>query len=131
MSSDRRIKNPLLINAGLQILHSGGTSVYGARVMLNLDISDNYTEPVQRLRNPKTTTYTREINSIGKIIPNPNSGTMEYHAKLTPKTKGLLEIYDQLGNLVKSFILYPEVKQLKIDLSDFAAGGLPLSHHSR
>ena len=42
-----------------------------------------------------------------------------------PKTKGLLEIYDQLGNLVKSFVLYPEVKQLKIDLSDFPAGIYP------
>ena len=36
-----------------------------------------------------------------------------------------LEIYDLIGNLVKSFILYPEVKQLKIDLSDFAAGIYP------
>ena len=93
--------------------------------MLNLDISDNYTEPVQRRRNPKTTPYTREVNSIGKIIPNPNTGLMEYYAQLMPKSKGLLEIYDQLGNLVKSFVLYPEEKQLKIDLSDFSAGIYP------
>ena len=50
---------------------------------------------------------------------------MEYHAKLMPKTKGLLEIYDQMGNLVKSFVLYPEVRQLKIDLSNFATGIYP------
>ena len=36
-----------------------------------------------------------------------------------------LEIYDLLGNLVTSFVLYPELKQLRIDLSNFPSGIYP------
>ncbi|MBK8584514.1 MAG: T9SS type A sorting domain-containing protein [Bacteroidetes bacterium] len=103
---------------------SGGLSVYGARAMLNLDLSDNYEEPLGRLKNPTQESISNELKGIqlGKIFPNPNSGKMFYSALRFPEKKGLLEFYDLLGTLVRSIVLYPDTKDLEIDLSDLPAG---------
>jgi len=99
----------------------GGMSVYGARVMLNLDITDNYEEPEERVGSMNSV-QNKRMDNIGHIIPNPNSGEMKYILGISPQSKGLLEIYDLIGNLVKTVLIHPEVKEIEINLSGFSEG---------
>ena len=40
----------------------------------------------------------------------------------SPKSKGILDVYDLLGNLVQSQILYPKETEVKINLTSKVAG---------
>ncbi len=100
----------------------GGMAVYGARVMLNLDITDYYEEPELRLRSIKNTNQNLNPNYNGQIVPNPNTGSMKYIWNFSPQTKGLFKIYDLVGNLVKTIVLNPNQKEVDINLSDFSEG---------
>ena len=82
------LQNPIL----------GGPSVYGARAILNLDVNDDYVGYEERVRNNNSIKKESGKNSLGIIIPNPNTGLMQYNSIIKPSNKGVLEIYGMFCN---------------------------------
>jgi hypothetical protein len=47
---------------------------------------------------------------------------MKYILSISPKVKGIFVIYDMFGNLVRTEIINPDVKEIDINLSSFSDG---------
>ena len=110
-------KNALL-NIAYQNPITGGEAVYDARVILFMDANDYYFE-FERMRKQNLNKNDRRM---GKIIPNPNSGTMQFVYALNENEKGTLLIFDVKGNRVKEYSLQPGQKLLDIEMNDAACG---------
>ena len=106
-----------LLNIAYQNPFSGGDAVYDARVMLELD-TDDYYDIAYRLRSSSP-----ERDTIpGKIIPNPNSGKMQFVYTLLENETGKLEIYDLKGNSIRDYSLTWSNNPIDIDLEGTTAG---------
>ncbi len=101
---------------------SGGEAVYGARIMLGLDIADYYFEFNSQKQRKETITT---ANTLGRIIPNPNSGEMQFVYRLKEEDNALLEIFDIKGVLLQSFKLDPFVQSIPIHMEDLPCGIYP------
>jgi hypothetical protein len=112
---DENQKN-ILINIAYQNPVNGGVAVYDARVMLGLDLFDYYDESYDRLAAPFN------IARIGKIIPNPNNGTMQFSYQLNDGENGLLEIYDVRGRRMRQYNLEYSQSLIDIDMNSEASG---------
>ncbi|MEO6239811.1 MAG: T9SS type A sorting domain-containing protein [Bacteroidia bacterium] len=101
------IKNPLL----------GGDGVYRARVMLDMLVFDTNgvgmrTRPVdQALSYP-----------VGKVYPNPNTGTMQLDYTLLEKETGELVLYDLSGKKIRTYTLSEGHNTLLINEGGLAEG---------
>jgi hypothetical protein len=107
-----------LLNIAYQNPVSGGTAVYMARVMMNMNMDDFWDDDQQRL----TSSQSLSDEQIGKIIPNPNNGKMQFVYKLADDEKGMLQIYSVKGQLVKFYSLHPDQLLQDIDLTGADCG---------
>ncbi len=115
------IQNNTLEEIAYQNPISGGSAVYGARTILNLDLSDNIGEISERRKEQELVTKS-DLIMTGKLFPNPTSGEFTLILANSPESKGILEIYDIIGNLVQSQFFYPKEKEVKINLTSRVAG---------
>lgn len=100
---------------------SGGASVYGARTMLNIDISDNFGEVSLRQRGSDIALPENKYLK-GKVVPNPTTGEFKFVFDSPISSKGILEVYDLVGNLVKRQLIYKDQEEVKMNMSANVSG---------
>jgi hypothetical protein len=103
---------------------SGGDAVYGARVMLDLDLLDTYSNPNGRY------TLINEDMTLSKLIknpimPNPSSGKFTYLRMTNSTFDDRLEVYNLFGVLLKSMTIPYQVGAFNFDLTDLPNGIYP------
>lgn len=100
--------------------YSGGDAVYGARVMLGLDLADYITEGSEVSRMGKKNG--ESLPDPGLIVPNPNTGKMQYIYSMEKESDRQLQIFNARGCLVRSWMLTSAANSLDIDLNDQPSG---------
>lgn len=100
---------------------SGGESVYSARTILNLDLTDNIGETTARTTRPKKNMML-DSNLNGVVVPNPSTGNFSYMFSGPINVGGDLEIYDLIGNLVSNIKFFKGQSEVSINLSDNVSG---------
>lgn len=60
--------------------------------------------------------------AFGKIIPNPNNGTMQFNYQLNEGDNGTLQIFDTRGKSLKIYNLQSGSTLLDIDMSNATSG---------
>ena len=108
----------VLLNIAYQNPISGGEAVYDARVMLFLDADDYYFDQERTTNTCIAENYQRS----GKIIPNPNNGTMIFVYELLKDEKGKLEIFDVKGRVLKEYLLSNNQSFQNIELNGTSSG---------
>ncbi len=111
-----------LLNVAYQNPLSGGDAVYDARVLLGLDLDDFYAEDEARLSKSTTPNSDQVSTHFGKIIPNPNNGTMQFMYKLDDGERAKIEIYDVKGHLMKFYALQSDQTLQNIEMTDVDCG---------
>jgi len=84
--------------------------------MLMIDADDYYFDGMRKA-NPGT-----PVSEAGKIIPNPNSGSMQFLYKLGDNESGILQIFDVKGHQLKAYTLLPGENVQDISMNDADCG---------
>lgn len=79
---------------------SGGIAVYDARAMLFLEVHDS-----SALRIAPISPDESQPTALGRVYPNPSSGTFMIDFPLAEGQTACLDLYDISGRMVKSYIL--------------------------
>jgi hypothetical protein len=107
----------ILFSIAMQNVQHGGTAVYDARVMLDLDVDDVGANAV--LRTANTTTPTEPF---GNLYPNPSNEEAIYETMLNENETGFIILYDVLGNEVARYVLSEGDNRVAIKTQEFATG---------
>ncbi len=97
-----------LYNIAMQSPFSGGSAVYSARVMLDLDVYD-YTEEEYSGRPSNSSP-----ESLGLMYPNPTTGDATYVISIAKGSSGVLQLYDMIGNQLQWYKLNEGFNQIQV-----------------
>jgi len=95
----------------------GGTAVYDARVMLDLDVDDIGFGSAVRLDGANDLQQAQ-----GEMFPNPTNGTTTYYTELSESESGIIEVTDVFGRVVKTAVLTSGSNQVEIDMAELPSG---------
>jgi hypothetical protein len=107
----------LLNNIAMQHVKTGGTAVYDARVMLDLDVVD-FDNGQARIA---TDAVTEPVNQ-SKVYPNPTTGEAVLEITLGDEQTGFVELLSLTGQRLFSVPLNAGANLAPLDLSGYAQG---------
>lgn len=107
-----------LYSIAIQNVTSGGTAVYDARVMLDLDIDDQSGGSSARMANEGT----EPNKSNGYLYPNPTVQSALYEITLLEGESGYIVVTDVFGRPVVQKPLNAGFNQVELDLSGMSSG---------
>jgi hypothetical protein len=111
------LDSAMLYNIALQHIKTGGTAVYDARVMLDLDVVD-FDNGQARLA---TESVSSQINQ-SRVYPNPTSGEAVLEITLDDGQTGFVEVISITGQRLFSVPLNTGSNIAVLDLSGYAQG---------
>ncbi|MFI5220441.1 MAG: T9SS type A sorting domain-containing protein [Bacteroidia bacterium] len=101
---------------------TGGRAVYWARVLLELEVDDFYDESGGRFGEPKQVSLSGKVKNRGKFYPNPASAKANYEIYLNADEQGTFDIFNALGEKLKSCKLKEGFNKLEIDANKINNG---------
>jgi hypothetical protein len=111
------LDSTLLYNIALQHIKTGGTAVYDARVMLDLDVLD-FDNGQARMA---TEAATAPVHP-SRVYPNPTTGDAVLEITLGEEQTGFVEVLSLTGQRLFSVPLYAGANLAPLDLSGYAQG---------
>lgn len=107
----------ILYAIATQNVMSGGTAVYDARVMLDIDVDDIGYGAAARIAGTNSDSL-----SVGQLYPNPTLGTSTYEIELQENESGYIIVTDIFGRPVSQLPLQEGYNVIEIDLAELPSG---------
>lgn len=108
----------VLLAIATQNVTYGGTAVYDARVMLDIDIDDIGFGSTLRM----VVSDTNEFNSIGEIYPNPTTGETNFEIEVGENESGYIVVTDVFGRPVETKTIQSGFNSIELNLTDLPSG---------